>query len=396
MLTLHDSIAGEAIAIHYCETKADCKRAFMWANNNRLLALDTESTGLNPYHPHWKLRMFQFGHATRSFVIPARFRYWIAGIIKIPRMFWVGHNGPHDMRCIDVHLDYETGVVCKGETYLPGHHKDPRNVTEGGISHGLKEQCEAHIDGSSGKWEKALKARFKEIQIPIPGEFYKSGNARLGRKKGDPKFRKAKLSEGWALIDPTDPAYIAYAGADPILTFRLWQFYKRIILDNSELYYFDHQIQQICDTLQRRGLPVDVDYATRYREALYSKALRYKQKAKLLGCDNIYSTDQVSKALQQLGTVFTEKTPTGKYKADDKILRKIRQSDPDSDSARLVTYVLTAKRLTKRADAYADAMLRERDGRDRVHPSINSIAARTTRMSVSSPPLQQLPTKENE
>jgi hypothetical protein len=52
---------------------------------------------------------------------------------------------------------------------------------------------------NAGKWEQALKAEFKKITIPIPGEVYKSGP-----RKGQRKVRKAKLSEGWGLIDAID------------------------------------------------------------------------------------------------------------------------------------------------------------------------------------------------
>lgn len=334
--------------------------------------------------------MFQFGNATRAFVIPARFRRAIAAIIALD-IFWIGHNGPHDIRSLDVHLGYETGVHCGGETFIPCHHADSRNAVEGGVNHGLKEQCEAHIDGSSGKWEKALKARFKEILIPIPGELYKSGP-----RKGTQKYRKAKLSEGWALIDPHDPAYVAYAGADPILTFRLWYFRRSIVEGNKDLYSFDLRVQLKADRLQRRAIKLDVNYTTRFRENLNRKASRYADKARVLGCDNIYSGAQIANALLALGANLSERTPSGKWKTDDKILRAIATEDPTSDAARLVRAILTSKRLTKRSTAYADAMLRERDANDRVHPSIKTLGARTTRMSISDPALQQLPVKEND
>jgi DNA polymerase-1 len=58
--------------------------------------------------------------------------------------------------------------------------------------------------------------------------------------------------------------------------------------------------------------------------------------------------------------------------------------------------VLGAKQVLKRRENYTEAFLREMDSFGRVHPSINTLAARTTRMSVSNPPLQQLPTKDRE
>lgn len=267
-------------------------------------------------------------------------------------------------------------------------------MREGGINHGLKEQAIARIDGSAGKWEVALKAAFKDILIPVPGEFYKSAS-KYG-KKGDPKLRKARLSEGWDLIALDHPAYIAYAGADPILTFRLWQDSRETIQSSEELYRFDLRIQEIGDRLQRRGIRLDQNYTMRYRAALDKKASRYSARAAALGCDNIYSPPQLASALLALNAVLRERTEKGSLKTDDKVLRAVISADPSSQAAQLARVVLIAKRVSKRREAYADGLLRGVDANGRVHPSIKTLAARTSRMSVSDPPLQQLPTKESE
>jgi DNA polymerase-1 len=369
----------------------DVEKAYRWATQHQILALDTESSGVNCYRPKWRLRLFQFGDANRAFVIPAKYRKWIYRILSIEDMFWIGHNGPHDIRSLDVHLGFPTGVRCRGETFIPAHHRDPRNAREGGINHGLKEQAEARIDGSAGKWERALKAAFKDILIPIPGEVYKSGS-----RKGSQKYRKALLSEGWDLIAIDHPAYIAYAGADPILTFRLWRDSREVVLDSNGLYTFDLRIQEIGDRLQRRAIRLDKDYTLRFRAALDKKAARYTERARLLGCNNIYSPPQLASALLALNAPLRERTKKGNLKTDDKVLRALISKDPDSDAARLARVVLIAKRVSKRRTAYADAMLREVDAEGRVHPSIKTLAARTSRMSVSDPALQQLPTKESE
>ena len=52
------------------------------------------------------------------------------------------------------------------------------------------------------------------------------------------------------------------------------------------------------------------------------------------------------------------------------------------------------KRASKWGESYAQAFLDLRDEDDRIHPFIKSLAARTARMSVSTPPLQQLPSSD--
>lgn len=389
MIRLRDRLAGKPIRFHCAETTRDLQEVANFIRRHKWLGIDTESTGINPYRRGWQLRTAQFGDAEDSYVVPARFRKFIAWSMR-QKVKWIGHNGPHDIRSIDEHLGYSTGVVCAGETFLPAHHADSRNAAEGGIGHGLKEQAERCIDRDAGKWERELKRVFKTIEIPVPGEFYKSGP-----RKGLPKVRKAKLEEGWGLIDPMHPAYIAYAAADPILTYLMWRFYQPVVKEFRDLYDFDHRVQMVCDRLQRRAIRLDTSYTEMLSEAFTTKAERYIARAREYGCKNIHSGQQLAKTLQGMGARLIWVTPTGKFKTNDKILRDIAATH-GGEIQDFIRCVLIAKQLLKRRESYTDAMLREMDREGRVHPSIKSLGARTTRMSVSGPPLQQLPTKDRD
>lgn len=389
LITIKDTLQGERIFFHFVETKEDAKRAVGWARQfvNEPLAMDTESTGINCYHPDWRLRTFQFGNDKRSFVIPARWRKPIEAIWGMD-IEWIGYNAPHDVRSLDTYFGYPSKVECPYEAYITAHHREPRKRTEGGTDLGLKDQCIEHIDPNAGKWEVALKQSFKQIVVPVPDRFYKSGP-----RKGQPFVRKALMSEGWALQNIRHPAYIAYAAADPILTFRLWRFNGNTYSRSNGLYDRDLEIDLICDALQRKGLLLDVTYLKRYQAALRRKADKYLALAAAMGCENINSGQQIAKTLIGLGAKLTNRTATGKWQTDNTILESLLDDD-NRDVIRLVRYILTARRLTKRADVYAEGMLRERDSQDRVHPSINSLAARTGRMSAGI--FQQLPTKDQE
>ncbi len=390
MITIRETLAGEPIRFHCIESLDDTKQLRRFVRKFRTLAIDTESTGLNCYRPGWKLRTAQIGNANTSFVIPAQFYQLIEWVME-QEITLIGHNGPHDIRCIDQYLGYETNVVCAGETYIPSHHLDSRNKSEGGIGHALKELSIALVDPHAGRWETELKRAFKEITIPMEGQFYKSGP-----KKGQPKTRKAKIAEGWSLIDPWHPAYIAYAAADPILTYRVWKKLQPIVRQFHELYQFDHQVQLACDTLQRRALTLDVEYTERLGKAYTRRADQAAQVAASFGCDNPQSGQQVAQVLEHLGATLREHTKkTGQPKTDATTLRKLMR-DESPAVQEFINAILINKQLTKRRKAYVEAMLAERDSNDRVHPSINSIAARTARMSISDPPLQQLPTADRE
>lgn len=392
MLRIRDTLGGDSITFNYVELhtpRHDVIELWDFVQSHKALGMDTESTGINCYKPGWELRTFQVGNRDTAYVVPAVMRKTIQRIIKSDTK-WIGHNGPHDIRSIDAWLGDPTGVVCAGETYIPAHHFDSRKQEDGGTGHKLKDQAERYVASDSGKWEAELKSVFKTIEIPIPGQVYKSG-----KRKGLQKVRKARLDEGWALVDPAHPAYVAYAGADPILTYRLWAHYQPTVRANRELYHFDLQVQQACDRLTRRAIRGDREYIESLDAAYTHKAADFMTRANKLGLANINSGDQVAQAIWNLGGTLTTKTPTGKWKTDDKILRALDRDDGSAVSE-LIHCILGAKQMMKRRESYTAQMLREMDEHGRIHPSINTLGARTSRMSVSNPPLQQLPTKDRE
>jgi len=391
MLTFRDTLRGQPISVHYLDQRGDWAKFQGWLEGKRLLGMDTESTGLNPYRPDWELRTVQVGDGRRSFVIPAPRNTSRIGWLFQQPIKWLGHNGTHDFRCIDAYLGYETGGRCVGDTFIPSHHHDSRNAAEGGVAHGLKEQAIANVDREAGRWEVALKAEFKKIRVPIPGAVFKSGP-----RKGEPRTRAAHLDEGWGLIDPRNRAYILYAGLDPILTYHLWHHYKRTVVDNARLFAFDMRLQQAADRLQRRAIRLDVDFTTRLSAAYLRKAERCEKLAADYGCDNINSGPKLAATLARLGVKLTERTPKGQIKTSNEILRKVRAEATDPGVREFIQAVLVAKQCYKRRESYTEAMLRERDSADRVHPSINILGAVTARMSVSNPALQQLPTKDRD
>lgn len=393
MLRLKDRIAQETVHFYCVQHRADLDEVREYVSRctgrpTTLLGIDTESTGLNCYARDWKLRLLQIGDLYTAYVIPARYREFITWLVA-QDVKWVGHNGAHDVRCIDAHLGHDTGLVIPYETYIPAMHADSRNQMEGGVGHGLKELACQHVSKSAGKWEAALKVAFKRINIEIPGSVYRSGP-----NKGKIKTRPALMTEGWSLIADTDPAYVAYAAADPILTRRLWRYYAQKGIDAKQ-YTFDHAVTLAVDRLQRRAIKLDVPYTQRLDNAYTKAAELLELHAAKAGIKSVYSGAQVAAAFEARGVKFTERTPTGKVKTSDDVIRTLLD-DLRTEVRNLAQCVLPAKQLHKRQTAYTQAMLREVDVDGRIHPSINAMAARTFRMSVSNPPLQQLPIKNRE
>lgn len=379
-------INGEQVSIFTVESESDYDTVLRFNEGNRTLAFDTESTGLNMYDRDWRLRTFQFGDSVTAFVIPVEFADLIERILDTPRK-WIAHNAPFDARCVDAWRGKDSGLLARCyDTYLYSHVLDSRSKFEGGTGHGLKDLCDAYISPDASEGEKALNKAFKEIEVPLPGQVYKSG-----KRKGQQKYRKAHLSEGWRLIETYNPTYTLYAGLDPILTMRLWRFLSGYVR-NKPLLGFEHRLMVACDTLQRRGFRLDVDYAEQLSTEMEMTIEDHKLWADWFGCSSVYAPKVVASALIMNGAQLTERTKTGQPKVDAKVLQKLRGSS--GDLGHLVEHILSAKQKAKRKAAYVDTMLAIRDRNDRVHANVNSLRARTARMSIDHPPLQQLPAGE--
>jgi DNA polymerase-1 len=101
-----------------------------------------------------------------------------------------------------------------------------------------------------------------------------------------------------------------------------------------------------------------------------------------------------------MGEQLEERTASGALKVDKSVLLALADLDTNwqrieaREPNKLADAVLRAKRADKWANTYVGTFLNQRDAQNRLHPSINSLQARTARMSVSNPPLQQLPSSD--
>jgi DNA polymerase-1 len=101
-----------------------------------------------------------------------------------------------------------------------------------------------------------------------------------------------------------------------------------------------------------------------------------------------------------MGEELTEKTASGALKVDKAVLLALADLDRDWQriGARtpnpLAQAVLRAKRAGKWCTTYVDTFLETVDADGRIHPFINTLQARTGRMSITRPALQTLPSSD--
>jgi DNA polymerase I len=379
MQTLTHRVDGDECVIHFPEEPSDLEGFFSFVSAHNVIAVDTETSGLDIYSVGHRLRLIQFGSATEAWVLRSdRFSAAARRGLAEARAL-VMHNASFDMQVIDRHLgvSVEALSVKTFDTKILAHLLDPRAKPEGGTGHGLKDLSTIYVDPEASDGAKELTEVFR-------------------------REYKATKDTGWALIAIDHPVFVRYAGLDVLLASRLFSALSPTVRDLGldDLSRFEHHLQAVLALMQRRGIRVDVPYTETLSQQLTEESDRFRQVAARYGVPNVNSTSQVAAALTGMGEELLEFTPSGGPKVDKGVLLPLadlgmgwdrlglREPNPLADA------VLRAKRAEKWDESYAKAFLQLRDSADRLHPMINSLQARTARMSVSRPPLQQLPSSD--
>src|SRR5690606_10698441 len=214
-------------------------------------------------------------------------------------------------------------------------------------------------------------------------------------------FRKIKCTKdtGWAKIDINNPTYLLYAGLDVILGSRLHRRLRMMVNRGGfgRLARFEHDVQRVTNRMMLRGFLIDEGYSFTLVKRLDERREREIARAKELGLDNVNSTKQVAAALMERGWGLETFTDAGNPMVDKAGLQELAEDVTlDPEIKELVGAITGAKRAAKWKTAYAQAMLDARDPFGPVHANINSLQARTSRMSITDPALQQLPSRADD
>lgn len=368
MIVHHHKVDSQPVVINVVETVDDLQefRDFIKTNINGL-AVDSETTGLDIYSDEFRLRVVQFGTIDEAWVVPVERGEWLAknaaSALRALKNL-VFHNASYDLqvfqRCLGVPMDVLWPKV--HDTKILAHLVDPRGREEGGTGHSLEDLTRRYIDAE-------VADNVKTLMVDLA------------------RAHKTTKDKIWRLVEFDDPHYQLYAGMDTILASRLFRTLRPLVPSVSvKLIESERRLAQVCARLEQQGFLLDVPYTKLLSHQLIDTELAFAWKASQLGCENVFSTEQVADVLESRGVRIPERTPSGRRKVDKKLLEKLI-----ADGDEFAEAVFEVKRARKWRTTWVDGFLSRADSEGRCHASINPLRARTARMSITGIPAQTLP-----
>lgn len=327
-----------------------------WLGERRpVLAIDTETTGLEWWTPHFA-RLVQFGDAETGWTVSVR--DW-RGVADMALQRYEGavvmHNAKFDQHTLEGEFGRIVPWHLLHDTLALHHLENPARA------HGLKPASVAAFGPAAAVGEKWLKSEM------------------------------SKNNWTWATVPEDFEPYGLYAALDTVLTARLFEELHRSVFARGMGSAYEVEMGNIALTYrtERRGMRIDPVYSLALRDAWAAELAGLRTELALHGIENPNSGKQVAKALEWGGWDPEEFTETGLPKLDKEILGGIMREL--GVPAEIAAKVQRFRRLTKWTSAYLNTFLGRSDDRWHVHPSINTLAARTGRESITGPPLQTLP-----
>jgi DNA polymerase-1 len=357
----------EDVRLHYVSTFEEIEGFWRWLgerHENDTIAVDIETTGLDHTAADAAIRLVQFGDMQQGWALPAQ--DW-PGLCREVLQRWkgqfVGHNAvAFDGRWLRRFLGWEFPRERTVDTMIAAAIIDPISPV------GLKPLSDKLIDP---------RASF--------------GQDMLHRGMSDNGWT-------WATVPLNYEPYTVYSSMDVVLTAQLWDQFQNQVgpgKSYSGVMELEMNTRFIASAMEDRGLRIDVDYCSDQLERLKEFDAQMAEWAKTTYGISLSSNGAVAQRLVELGAPLVERTNGGALKVDKDILAFM--ANPDNgippEAQMLAGQVLKTRNARKVASTYFAAILeRVQDGI--IHPEIRTMGARTGRMSVSNPALQQLPKKD--
>ena len=186
----------------------------------------------------------------------------------------------------------------------------------------------------------------------------------------------------------------AYAEEDAALTLELWNYFKRIIIeeDLQNVFNLETDLFPCLVDMRHLGVRVDIEKANQLKTALAVKEQNLLQQIKIeSGVDTqIWAARSIEKVFQKLNLPYEVTEKTGAPSFTKNFISK--HNHP------VVRMIAEARKINKVSTTFIDTILKhEHNGR--IHADINQIRSDdggtvTGRFSYSNPNLQQIPARD--
>lgn len=339
------------IEVRNVRTLDDVMEFKRWLGQDRpVLAYDIETSGLS-WHQD-KVRLAQFGDRSMSWVFT--YDLW-RGVVQEALLSYTGPIVGHNVR-FDIHFTLH-------DLGLPTEALDWTRIHDTLLMAHL-------IDPSRPKGLKPLAAR------------YINPAAVAGQKDLDDDMHRGKWD--WATVPIDLPSYRFYAGLDTSLTALLYEKFSPYIAKHYQrAYELEQMVAKPLFIMERKGMLLDPAYTEKAQGLLLDRADEVAAEVEQTWGINVGSLQAAGEIMMADGWQPEEFTKSGNPSLTAEILETIDHP--------LAEKIVTWRIARKAANTWLSKFLTAVDADGRVHPNIRQVAARTGRMSVSDPPLQQLP-----
>lgn len=346
------------VRLHLVDSVETATELMSWLGERRegALAIDTETTGLGNFSPREDdVRLCQIGDGMRGWAIP--WTEW-GGVFREAMQKYdgliVGHNLPQ----------YDAPILAKERITIPQHRSlDTRlmsHVIEPTYSTGLKNLCARHVDRRAGVMQSQLHEQLES----------------------------GKTSNGWTWgTVPVDyQPYWAYGALDTVLTARLEPILEQKVREAGawEAYELEMASAYVVQKMEDNRMAVDRPFASEAHSRFEAEAANLAEQCQSTWGMKPTQNASIIQALQGFGYEFTKETASGAVSLDKEVLGHIDHP--------LAQMVLRHRRLKKLTSTYIRHFLNLTSDSDPLLPyRLNSIGAKTGRMTMQKPSLHNLP-----
>jgi DNA polymerase-1 len=356
------------VQLHLVDSVEKAQAFLAWIGERRphnAIAIDTETgelpggkreDALSPWHG--RLRLVQVGDGKQGWSIP--WDQWKGVFYEAMERFdgpIVCHNIAFEARWFDIQSDWKLPWHRAHDTMIMAHIIDPLG------SGALKRLAALHVDGRAVALQESL-----DISL---------------------------IENGWTwgTVPTNFQPYWAYGALDCVLTMRLWEmFYEKCGPGGpyNKAYELEMATRKIVTRMELNGARIDLKYSQRKFDELtaYADSVKSWAKEKYNGV-SISSNIQLVRLFESLGGEIYEFTPSGQKSASKDQLASLAINGNEEVRA-LAEIVLKQRKADKLANTYFSNFLSD-NVNGFVHPSVKTLGARTSRMSIQNPALQTLP-----